>query len=130
MERITEGTIEELNMKLREITSDLENSETEKQDLISRIDILETRMKERDSISEALLQGERITGTTDATPETETTHTHTLGKIPTIVFITNKSNGVVYLTDKNSASIKVEGSAASLDFVAYLLIWQINNNIV
>jgi len=93
-----------------------ENSRTQQ-----RLSDAEIRLKERDTITNGYIFSKIITGTTSASAGTETTHTHTLKRDPSFVFITSKSNGVVYLTDKDKDNIKVKGSASSLDFTAYLL---------
>jgi len=87
-----------------------------------QIAILETRIKERATIEDNYIFSKIITGTTSASAGTETTHTHTLNREPSFVFITSQSNGVVYLTSKSKDDIKVKGSASSLNFTTYLLV--------
>ena len=113
---------EETRIQIRELNDKVQGLEQERLKDENRFSNLETKLRERDTIEEALLHGERITGTTHASAGTASEHTHTLGQEPIIVFITPGSNGIIYLTAKDSSKITVKGSANSLDFVAYLLI--------
>jgi len=62
----------------------------------------------------------KISGTTSATPGTQTTHAHGQST-PRAVILVPKSNGIVYLSaDPDSTNIYVKGSAASLNFDAIL----------
>ncbi len=62
-----------------------------------------------------------VSGTTHATAGTQTSHAHNLGRVPSIVLITPKSNGVVYVSAAADATnIYVKGSASSLQFDAYV----------
>jgi len=119
---IQEDLIRELRNRVEELDKKVSKFEETGISLNSRIGNNETRLRERDTIEEALLHGERITGTTNASAGTISEHTHTLNRTPTMVFITSKGNGVVYLTAKDSDKITVKSSANSIDFVAYLLI--------
>lgn len=114
--------IDEAKERIDRISELAEELEKKEKEIRERIETAETRLRERDTIEESLLRGERITGTTDGTAGTASTHSHTLDREPTIVFITPKSDGTVYLTAKSNSDITVKGSASSLDFVAYLLI--------
>ena len=56
-------------------------------------------------------------GTTHATPGTETIHAHGVNGTPDFVAITSKGDGVVYIsTAADATNIYVKGSAASLNF--------------
>jgi len=90
--------------------------------LEERVEAIEQWIADRGYISEAFLLGKKISGTTSGTAGTQTTHKHYLPREPKVVFITSKSNGVVYLTDKDDTNIYVKGSASSLDFDAYCLL--------
>ena len=64
----------------------------------------------------------KITGTTSATPGTQTTHPYSMGGRPIAVLILFKGNGVVYQSAApDKRNIYVKGSAASLAFEAVLL---------
>ncbi|MHA1303377.1 MAG: hypothetical protein ACTSPI_06725 [Candidatus Heimdallarchaeaceae archaeon] len=121
MAGIEESEFEQLKMEIGDLRDKISRLEEEDNKINQRININDTRLRERDTINSTLLQAVRIIGTTDASAGIESTHTHNLGRMPTMVFITPKSNGTVYLTSKSSADIKVKGSDSSLDFVAYLL---------
>jgi len=119
---------EELTTEIKSITdhvATLVKSQQEAESLIDgmrlRLYSLETASKARDLIADNYMFSKIITGTTSGTGGTETTHTHKLGRDPSFVFITSQSNGVVYLTSKSTADIKVKGSVSSLNFTAYLL---------
>lgn len=63
----------------------------------------------------------KISGTTNATAGTQNSYAHGLGYIPTDVVLTSKSNGNVYMSAAADATnIYVSGSAASLNFDAYV----------
>ena len=122
--------IEELEKKIEEIQSQIKNSdlsqETFREDILqlwSEVERIKTQLKERDKIEEAFLLGKKISGTTDGTAGTQTSHPHYLGRIPSFVFITPTSNGVVYQSaTADKTNIYVKGSAASLTFNAYVLL--------
>ena len=85
-----------------------------------RLDDLETKMLERDTIDFDYMSVKKITGTTDSTAGTESSHKHYLGRTPKMVVIVPKSNGVIYLSkEPDKTYIYVKGSAGSLDFEAY-----------
>ena len=122
-------TIEELTNEITRI-NDARDEAVSKQEAaqrqldgaLGRLDRLETTGRARDPLSHSYIFSKIITGTTSASAGTETTHTHTLNRDPSFVFITSQSNGVVYLTSKSKDDIKVKGSASSLNFTAYLLV--------
>lgn len=63
----------------------------------------------------------KVSGTTNATAGTQDAIPHGLGYAPSIVLITNKSNGVVYESQAADATdIYVTGSAVSLNFDAFV----------
>jgi len=112
---------EELEKEINVLKSEIQGFVRTLSSHAAQIETLETRTRERSTIADAYMFSKIITGTTSASAGTETTHAHPLGRDPKFVFITSKSNGVVYLTDKDKDNIKVKGSASSLDFTAYLL---------
>ena len=62
-----------------------------------------------------------VSGTTDATAGTQSTHAHGLGYTPKRVQLLPKSNGVVYQSaSPDATNIYVKGSANSLTFDAYV----------
>jgi hypothetical protein len=68
------------------------------------------------------LQGNLISGTTSATAGTQTTHAHGLGKVPDRILITEKGNGIVYVSAAADATnIYVSASAASIPFDAWVI---------
>lgn len=68
------------------------------------------------------LQGAVVSGTTSATPGTQTAHAHGLNKTPDRVVITPKGNGVVYVSAAaDGTNIYVTGSAASVPFDAWVI---------
>lgn len=117
------GLKEQVDQLQREV-QELKRESVVEQDIgiEQRLATLETRLIERYRVGTSLLNGERITGTTHASAGTASTHSHTLNRKPTMVFITSEGNGVVYKTAKSNSDITVKGSANSLAFVAYLLI--------
>lgn len=130
-------TFKELEDKLKEVeelvsnlrsegsknTELINTSSSQLKPLIEQIKTLQSRSDERTNISLYLLNGRVITGTTDVSAGTESTHPHYLSKRPSFVFITEKSNGVVYLSkDYDNTNIYVKGSANSLDFEAFCII--------
>jgi len=125
--------VNELN-KLKEEVSNLTLERSKSGELINsssqqlsplqtQIKTLQDRYNERDRIDITLLNGRKITGTTHASAGTETTHPHYLPKRPSFVFITEKGNGIVYLSkDYDSNNIYLKGSASNLDFEAFCII--------
>jgi len=82
-----------------------------------------TKLSERDKIEESYILGRKITGTTHASAGTETTHPHYLGRIPSYIFITPTSDGIIYKSKSpDKTNIYVKGSAISLTFDAYVLL--------
>lgn len=62
-----------------------------------------------------------ISGTTSATPGTQTAHAHGLGYVPSRVQLLPTSNGVIYQSaNPDATNIYVKGSASSLTFTAYV----------
>lgn len=63
----------------------------------------------------------KVSGTTDATAETQEAYAHGLGYTPTTVLVTPKGNGVVYESQAADATnIYLSASAASINFDAYV----------
>jgi predicted RNase H-like nuclease (RuvC/YqgF family) len=117
----TTQQIEELRRLITRLERDFGESQERISDLQRHLTTAETRLKERASVADVYMFSRIITGTTDGSVGTATTHSHSLGRTPSFVFLTPESNGVVYLTDKDKDKITVKGSASSLDFTAYLL---------
>jgi len=118
---MNEEDIQKLTDNIKSVETNLSGLQSSFDAITRRLEQSEARLRERDLITSGYLDSKIITGTTSASAGTETTHAHPLGRNPKFVFITSKSNGVVYLTDKDKDNIKVKGSASSLDFTAYLL---------
>ncbi|MHA1482130.1 MAG: hypothetical protein ACTSQA_01670 [Candidatus Heimdallarchaeaceae archaeon] len=124
-ENIEQSNIEAEELKRRVET--IEQSINELKEINERkkpeMERINTQLIERDKIEEAYVLGKKITGTTHATPGTETTHLHYLGRTPSFIFITSTSNGLVYKSKAaDKTSFYVKGSAANLTFDAYILI--------
>ena len=116
-----DARLQELDKQLKEWRGGTEADKVKLENIITRLRDIDTRLRERAVISNDYMFSKIITGTTSASAGTETTHTHIMKRNPSFVFITSQSNGVVYLTSKSTADIKVKGSVSSLNFTAYLL---------
>ena len=115
--------IEKLKIDLSSINNKLNEAERYIEQNKPKIDTIETRLMERDKIEEEYLLGKKISGTTSASAGTQTSHPHYLGRTPSFVFITPKSNGTIYVSaTADKTNIYVKGSDPSLDFDAYVLI--------
>ncbi len=71
----------------------------------------------------AKLDGEFISGTTNATPDTEDAFTHTLGRIPKgFVVVGADKAGSIYDggTANTTTELNLKGSAASIAFKIYV----------
>jgi hypothetical protein len=68
------------------------------------------------------LDGEFISGTTNATPDTETVHAHELGRTPRGFMIISKDKaGDVYDSSSHSdTQLKIKCAVASVAFTAYV----------
>lgn len=109
--------------ELKEETRKVKELKKEIESFLSRLKETETRLRERDKIQLSYLLGRKISGTTHATPGTQTTHPHYLGRTPAMVFITPKGNGVVYSSaSPTDTNIYVKGSASPVDFDAFCIL--------
>ena len=125
-----EEKIQKINPEVEELKRTIERVEQDSKTLREEfergkpeLERMKTRLRERDKIEESYILGKKIEGTTHASAGTETTHPHYLGRIPSFVFITSTSNGVVYKSKAaDKTNFYVKGSAASLTFNAYILI--------
>lgn len=73
------------------------------------------------AVSQAHRLEKKLTGTTNATANTQNTYPHGLGYIPNKVMLTPRGNGVVYESAAADATnIYVSASAASIPFDAYV----------
>lgn len=92
-------------------------------DIDNRLKRLEVQAMEREKITFNYILGRKITSTSDASAGTQSTHPHTLGKVPKFVFITQKGNGVVYLSIATDATnIYIKASANSITFEAFCIL--------
>ena len=118
---MTESEQQALKQEVDSLSSKTDKNRDDLEEIKKQVADSYSFLRARDPLGNSYIFSKIITGTTDATAGTESTHAHTLGVTPPFVFITSKSNGVVYLTSKSQSDIKVKGSASSLNFTAYLL---------
>jgi len=90
--------------------------------LIEQINALQTISDERYRIGSKLMLCKIITGMTDATAGTESTHPHYLNKTPNLVLVLPDANGVIYKSKaSDSNNIYLKSSANATAFTAFVL---------
>ena len=114
-----ENTLSELEAMRKRVNSrdeQINRLESELEAEKRSLEEAEVRLKERDTIREAYIEGTKVS---DTAATGGTTVAHKLGRTPKMVFITPKGDGNAYLTNTSASSITVKGT---VDFDAYIII--------
>ena len=121
-----ENIVNQLNDKLIALerkNEELKNISTEQlKSLRNDYVTLQKASNERYRIDSNLMVCKIITGTTDASAGTESTHAHYLGRTPNIVLVLSEANATVYKSKaSDSKNFYLKSSANSTPFTAFIL---------
>ena len=109
---VTEKKLEELKNILNQRLEPLRNDFT----------ALQKGYEERFRIDSKLMVCKIITGTTNASAGTESTHAHMLGRTPNVVLVLPDANATVYKSKaSDSNNFYLKSSANSTPFTAFIL---------
>ena len=121
-----ENIVNQLNDKLIALerkNEELKNISTEQlKSLRNDYVTLQKASNERYRIDSNLMVCKIITGTTDDSAGTESTHAHYLGRTPNIVLVLSEANATVYKSKaSDSKNFYLKSSANSTPFTAFIL---------
>lgn len=103
--------------------AELRNISTQQlEPLRSEYEALQKASNERFRIDSKLMVCKIITGTTNASAGTESTHAHYLGRTPNVVLVLPDANATIYKSKAPDATnIYLKSSANSTAFTAFIL---------
>lgn len=121
-----EEQVNKLNDKLSVVESKLEElkniSKQQLEPLRNDFTALQRASDERFRIDSKLMVCKIITGTTNASAGTESTHSHMLGRTPNIVLVLPDANATIYKSKAPDATnFYLKSSANSTSFTAFIL---------
>jgi hypothetical protein len=114
--------IDDLRLEMDKLKEMIQYSSKSTDPLQTRVNNLESMVNERYRIGTDLMLCKIITGTTDATAGTESTHEHKLTKTPRFTFVLPTMKSYVYQSKvPDSSNIYLKASENSTTFTALVI---------